>query len=80
MSTKKTREALKRLHSMLPTTETNVASDALAEVEAIEEACRVLDNYGVVHSMRLDGTQEDDEVNDAADFLCTIGRTEEDAP
>ncbi len=36
------REALKRLHSMLPTTETHLVAEALAEVEAIEKAAKTL--------------------------------------
>jgi hypothetical protein len=53
---------------------------ALAELAAIKNHCRVLDNYGVVHSMRFDESKEDDEVNDAADFLSAIWRDEEEAP
>lgn len=57
--------------------EQEAATRALAELAAIKKACRVIDNYGVVHSMRFDESKEDDEVNEAADFLSAIGRPEE---
>lgn len=53
------------------------ARRALAEVEAIKKACLVLYRHGVVHSMRVSESEDDEEVDEAADVLHRIGRDQE---
>lgn len=77
MSTKAIREALERLvdldHPNTTDDHRKLHAEALAEVEAIEEASRILDEHGVVQVL-YDRSQED-AIDAAGDLLASLHRS-----
>lgn len=55
------------------------ADAALAELEAIEEACVTLHLHGVVHCLNGEAHKDAKRVDDAADHLMGIGREREES-
>jgi hypothetical protein len=74
MSTKAIREALDILEDLV---RTNVGHDvvkrAMAEVEAIEKACRFVNAHGMVMGFGTEARGDEGELDAAADFLLGIG-------